>query len=105
MANQHLPAVTFGIKTTPMRVPYEDILRVWQEADELPEIADAWLWDHLMPIAGPKDGQILEGWTLLSALAARTQRLRRGVRVTTTRLRPPPLRPQKAPTNDEMSRG
>lgn len=35
-----------------------------QEADGLPEIADAWLRDHLLPINGSKDGQILEGWTL-----------------------------------------
>lgn len=89
MSNQDLPTVTFGIKTTPMRVPYQDILRVWQEADDLPEIADAWLWDHLMPIAGPQDGQVLEGWTLLSALAARTQRLCLGLLVTSNRIRPP----------------
>lgn len=25
--------VTFGVKTTPMRVGYEEILRVWEEAD------------------------------------------------------------------------
>ena len=50
MSHQHLPSVTFGIKTTPMRVPYEDILRVWQEADDLPEIADAGrLWKEGSP--------------------------------------------------------
>ncbi|QMU70021.1 LLM class flavin-dependent oxidoreductase [Streptacidiphilus sp. P02-A3a] len=97
--------VTFGIKTTPMRVSYADILRVWQEADELPEIADAWLWDHLMPIVGPKDGTVLEGWTALSALAARTQRLRLGLLVTSNRLRNPALLGKMATTVDVISDG
>ncbi|MFC7583679.1 LLM class flavin-dependent oxidoreductase [Nonomuraea antimicrobica] len=88
-----------------MRVPYEEILRVWQEADGLPEIADAWLWDHLMPIAGPKDGQVLEGWTLLSALAARTQRLRLGLLVTSNRIRPPAVLGKIATTVDVISGG
>ncbi|MEU3983409.1 LLM class flavin-dependent oxidoreductase [Streptomyces sp. NPDC026672] len=105
MSDQHLSPVTFGVKTTPMRVPYADVLRVWQEADELPEIADAWLWDHLMPIAGPPDGQILEGWTLLSALAAVTRRLRLGLLVTSNRIRPPAVLGKMATTVDVISGG
>ncbi|MFE9428634.1 LLM class flavin-dependent oxidoreductase [Kitasatospora sp. NPDC006697] len=102
--HQHHP-VTFGVKTTPMRVGYQDVLRVWEEADELPEIADAWLWDHLMPIVGPKDGQILEGWTLLSALAARTRRLRLGLLVTSNRVREPAVLGKMAGTVDAVSGG
>jgi alkanesulfonate monooxygenase SsuD/methylene tetrahydromethanopterin reductase-like flavin-dependent oxidoreductase (luciferase family) len=97
--------VTFGIKTTPMRVPYEEILRVWEEADELPEIRDAWLWDHMMPVAGPPDGDILEGWTLLGALAARTRRLRLGLLVTSNRIRPPAVLGKMATTVDVVSGG
>ena len=41
-----------------------------------PQIEHAWLFDHLLPIGGDPDGPILEGWTLLSALAAQTERLR-----------------------------
>ncbi|MFJ4674742.1 LLM class flavin-dependent oxidoreductase [Kitasatospora sp. NPDC088783] len=105
MTDQQQDRVTFGIKTTPMRVAYEDVLRVWQEADALPEIADAWLWDHLMPIAGPRNGQILEGWTLLSALAAQTQRLRLGLLVTSNRIRRPAVLGKIATTVDVISRG
>ncbi|MDX3226436.1 LLM class flavin-dependent oxidoreductase [Streptomyces sp. ME19-01-6] len=105
MSDQHQDQVTFGIKTTPMRVSYEEILRVWQEADALPQFRDAWLWDHLMPIAGPKDGQVLEGWTLLSALAAQTRRLRLGLLVTSNRIRQPAVLGKIATTVDVISRG
>ncbi|MGW2420431.1 LLM class flavin-dependent oxidoreductase [Streptomyces sp. NPDC001709] len=97
--------VTFGVKTTPMRVGYDEILRVWEEADDLPDLADAWLWDHLMPIAGPKDGTVLEGWTLLAALAARTRRLRLGLLVTSNRIRPPAVLGKIATTVDVISGG
>jgi len=97
--------VTFGIKTTPMHVDYQDILRVWQEADDLPEIADAWLWDHLLPLAGPKDGTVYEGWTLLTALAAQTRRLRLGLLVTSNRIRHPALLGKIASTVDTVSHG
>ncbi|WP_033279288.1 LLM class flavin-dependent oxidoreductase [Streptomyces sp. NRRL F-525] len=97
--------VRFGIKTTPMHVPYEDIRRVLLEADTVPEIADAWLWDHLLPVAGPKDGQIHESWTLLSALAAQTERLRLGLLVTSNRIRPPAVLGKMASTVDVISGG
>ena len=100
-----VPAVRFGIKTTPMHVSYEDIRRVWLEADTVPEIADAWLWDHLLPVAGPKNGQVHEGWTLLSALAAQTERLRLGLLVTSNRVRPPAVLGKMASTVDVISGG
>ncbi|WP_327316605.1 hypothetical protein [Streptomyces sp. NBC_01235] len=43
---------SFGIMTAPMQVDYHDVLRVWREADAVPEIEHAWLFDHLMPIGG-----------------------------------------------------
>jgi hypothetical protein len=61
-------AVSFGIATAPQQVSYHDVLRVWREADTIPEIEHAWLFDHLLPIGGDPNGPIFEGWTLLSAL-------------------------------------
>jgi alkanesulfonate monooxygenase SsuD/methylene tetrahydromethanopterin reductase-like flavin-dependent oxidoreductase (luciferase family) len=91
--------------TASSQVDYHDLLRVWLEADTIPEIEHAWLFDHLMPIFGDPDGPIFEGWTLLSALAARTQRLRLGVLVTSNRFRPPAMLAKIAATVDVVSGG
>jgi alkanesulfonate monooxygenase SsuD/methylene tetrahydromethanopterin reductase-like flavin-dependent oxidoreductase (luciferase family) len=95
----------FGIMTAPSGVNYDDILRVWAEADTIPEIEHAWLFDHLMPINGDLNGPIFEGWTLLSALAARTERLRLGLMVTSNRFRPPAMLAKIATTVDIVSGG
>jgi alkanesulfonate monooxygenase SsuD/methylene tetrahydromethanopterin reductase-like flavin-dependent oxidoreductase (luciferase family) len=96
---------SFGIATAPQQVSYRDVLRVWQEADTIPQIEHAWLFDHLMPIGGDPDGPIFEGWTLLSALAAQTGRLRLGLLVTSNRFRPPAMLAKIATTVDIVSGG
>jgi alkanesulfonate monooxygenase SsuD/methylene tetrahydromethanopterin reductase-like flavin-dependent oxidoreductase (luciferase family) len=101
----HPTRPSFGIMTAPMQVDYQDVLRVWREADEISQIEHAWLFDHLMPIGGPPDGPILEGWTLLSALAAQTRRLRLGLLVTSNRFRPPAVLAKIATTVDVVSGG
>jgi alkanesulfonate monooxygenase SsuD/methylene tetrahydromethanopterin reductase-like flavin-dependent oxidoreductase (luciferase family) len=96
---------SFGIMTAPMQVGYHDVLRVWREADTIPGIEHAWLFDHLMPIGGDPDGPVLEGWTLLSALAAQTERLRLGLLVTSNRFRSPAVLAKIAATVDIVSGG
>lgn len=96
---------SFGIMTAPQQVDYSDIQRVWQEADGIEQIEHAWLFDHFMPIAGDPDGPIFEGWTLLSALAAQTSRLRLGLLVTSNRFRPPAVLAKIATTVDIVSGG
>ncbi|MEU7853223.1 LLM class flavin-dependent oxidoreductase [Nonomuraea sp. NPDC049141] len=91
--------------TAPSQVDYQDILRVWREADTIPEIEHAWLFDHLMPIFGDPNGPTHEGWTLLSALAPQTRRLRIGVLVTSNRFRPPAMLAKIAATVDIVSGG
>ncbi|MEU0285261.1 LLM class flavin-dependent oxidoreductase [Streptomyces sp. NPDC052492] len=91
--------------TAPSQVGYDDLVRVWREADEVPEIEHAWLFDHLMPIWGDPEGPAFEGWTLLSALAAQTRRMRLGVMVTSNRFRPPAVLAKIATTVDIVSGG
>ncbi len=96
---------SFGIMTPPMQVAYADLLRVWREADGIPEIEHAWLFDHLMPLGGDPLGPTFEGWTLLAALAAQTERLRVGLLVTSNRFRPPALLAKIAATVDVIADG
>ena len=95
----------FGIMTAPSQVTYREVLRVWREADAIPSIEHAWLFDHLMPISGDPQGPTFEGWTLLAALAAQTQRLRLGLLVTSNRFRPPAMLAKIAATVDVVSGG
>jgi alkanesulfonate monooxygenase SsuD/methylene tetrahydromethanopterin reductase-like flavin-dependent oxidoreductase (luciferase family) len=97
--------LSFGIATAPQQVDYGDVVRVWREADAVPEIEHAWLFDHLMPIASDPLGPIFEGWTLLSAVAAQTSRLRLGLLVTSNRIRPPAVLAKIATTVDIVSHG
>ena len=99
------PSPSFGIATAPSQVGYTDIHRVWREADTVPEIEHAWLYDHLMPIFGDLDGPTYEGWTLLAALAGQTERLRVGLMVTSNRFRPPAMLAKIAATVDAVSGG
>jgi alkanesulfonate monooxygenase SsuD/methylene tetrahydromethanopterin reductase-like flavin-dependent oxidoreductase (luciferase family) len=97
--------LSFGIKTSQQGATYGEIQRVWREADELPVLEHAWLWDHLVPLRGEITGAALEAWTLLSALAAQTSRLRLGVIVTSNRLRSPTLLAKMAATVDVIAGG
>jgi F420-dependent oxidoreductase-like protein len=79
--------------------------RVWLEADATPIIEHAWLFDHFMPINGHTTGPCLEGWTLLSAFAALTKRLRVGVMVTGNTYRHPAVLANMGATVDIISNG
>jgi alkanesulfonate monooxygenase SsuD/methylene tetrahydromethanopterin reductase-like flavin-dependent oxidoreductase (luciferase family) len=97
--------VSFGVKTSPVGVGYDDIVAVWKEADALEAIDHAWLWDHFLPLNGPKDVDVYESWTLLAALAAQTKRLKLGVMVTNNRVRYPAVLGKMASTIDVISGG
>jgi alkanesulfonate monooxygenase SsuD/methylene tetrahydromethanopterin reductase-like flavin-dependent oxidoreductase (luciferase family) len=98
-------SLSFGIKTSQAGLGYGEILRLWREADQVPEFEHAWLWDHLVPLRGDVTGAALEAWTLLAALAAQTSRLRLGVIVTSNRIRPPAVLAKMAATVDIIAGG
>lgn len=96
---------SFGIKTSPQHTTYDAMLEVWREADSIPVIEHAWLFDHFSPIQGDLDGPCLEGWTTLAALAAETTRLRVGLMVTGNTYRHPAVLAKTATTLDAISHG
>jgi F420-dependent oxidoreductase-like protein len=95
----------FGIKTAQQNTTYDDILRVWTEADSIPSIEHAWAFDHFIPLGPDPTGPQLEGWTLLGALAARTERLRVGLMVTGNTYRHPAVLANIGATVDHISHG
>jgi F420-dependent oxidoreductase-like protein len=101
----------FGFKTPQQHTSYEDLLSVWREADALPVFEHGWLFDHLNPVesiasAGPEIvGPCFEAWTLLTALATQTSRLRLGLLTACNTYRDPALHAQIAAAADVISGG
>ncbi|MBV8822043.1 MAG: TIGR03560 family F420-dependent LLM class oxidoreductase [Chloroflexi bacterium] len=95
----------FGIKTAPQFTTYDAMLDVWREADEIPAIEHAWLFDHFMSLGNDPTGPCLEGWTTLAAFAAQTKRLRLGLMVTGNTYRHPAVLAKMGATVDLISQG
>lgn len=97
--------LSFGIKTIQEHTTYEDILEIWRAADALPVFEHAWLYDHFIPITGNPDGPCMDGWTLLSALATQTSRIRFGLMTNCNTYRHPIVQAKIAATLDIISHG
>src|SRR5919201_5794837 len=95
----------FAIKTAPQNTQWEDMLAVWQAADDIDVFESGWTFDHFYPIFSDSSGPCLEGWTTLTALAQATKRLRVGVLVTGIHYRHPAVRANMASALDIVSDG
>jgi len=102
---QAMAKLRWGIKTVPQHTTYDALLKVWQDADRTPAFEHAWLFDHFAPIQGSLDGPCFEGWTLLAALAAQTQRIRLGLMVAGNTYRHPAIHAHMAATVDVIANG
>jgi F420-dependent oxidoreductase-like protein len=94
--------VRFGI-CTDQNLPFDTLVERWQYFEQL-GFDSAWDCDHFNQPSRP-DGPYFEGWTLLAALAARTERIRIGVLVSSNTFRHPALIAQQAVTLDHISNG
>lgn len=91
------PPVKFNVRVNQYRYSYEDLLRIWQEADRLGYYS-ASLFDLLTVDA-------LECWTTLTALLAQTQRIRAVPMVLANPYRHPVLTAKMVATLDVISEG
>jgi F420-dependent oxidoreductase-like protein len=94
----------FGLQLWPQRT-------TWPEYRESALAAEAagwdsiWTWDHLLAIQGPWEQPIFEGWSMLTAVAAITNRVRLGLMVGANTLRNPGVTTKLAVTLDHVSNG
>ena len=95
----------FAFKTSPQNTAWNDMLAVWQAADDIDVYESGWTFDHFYPIFSDSTGPCLEGWTTLTALAQATKRLRVGVLVTGIHYRHPAVLANMAAALDIVSDG
>ena len=94
----------FGIVTGQHWRSWETVRKQWLWAEET-GWDSAWVFDHFWSLRPTNDGETLEGWTLLAALAVETSRLKMGTLVTGITHRIPAVLFKQAVTVDHISNG
>src|SRR4051794_29635773 len=83
---------------------FDDYLAIWRFAEEV-GLDWASVFDHFQPIQSDQDGPCYEGFTLLAAMAAHTERLACGIIVSGVTYRHPALVANMAVAIGHVSRG
>jgi F420-dependent oxidoreductase-like protein len=95
----------YALSTSPQRTTWSWLADVWDRADDHEVFESAWTFDHFYPLFGDSSEDCLEGWVTLTALLARTRRVRGGVLVSGMVYRHPGLLANMAATLDHTSDG
>jgi F420-dependent oxidoreductase-like protein len=100
----HMPSYTFG--ATPDAHLFDRVVELAQAAEEA-GFAQVTVMDHLYQIGGvgAVDEPMLEGWSVLNALARETSRVRLGTQVSGVTYRNPAMLAKMATTLDVISSG
>jgi F420-dependent oxidoreductase-like protein len=99
-----MPPVRFGLQLWSQRTTWPEY-RASALAGEAAGWDSIWTWDHLLAIQGPWQQPIFEGWSLLTAVAAITSRVRIGLMVGANTFRNPGLTTKLVTTLDHVSNG
>ena len=94
----------FGLDISQHQLAWEELLSRARFAEDL-GFDGAWVFDHFKPLYGSRSGPCMEGWSLLAALAASTDRIRLGALVTGVTYRHPSILAAEAATVDNVSKG
>jgi F420-dependent oxidoreductase-like protein len=94
-----------SFKVWPQQAEWPVLRDIWIEADRSGFWDATWLNDHLYPPKSPAHLPVLEAWSLLSALASCTTRIRFGTMVSANTFRHPALLAKQATTVDQISGG
>jgi F420-dependent oxidoreductase-like protein len=95
----------FAFRTAPQNTTWAELLTLWQVADDIEVFESGWTFDHFYPIFSDSRGPCLEGWTVMTALAQATKRLRFGTLVTGIHHRHPAVLANMAMALDIISGG
>lgn len=99
------PHLRFGVEFWPQWTTWAELRDAARLAAEL-GYDSIWTHDHLLPVAGADpSGPALEGWQILAAWAALTERIQMGLFVGAVTLREPALLAKMAATLDQINNG
>jgi alkanesulfonate monooxygenase SsuD/methylene tetrahydromethanopterin reductase-like flavin-dependent oxidoreductase (luciferase family) len=98
-----LPKSNFGCQLPQDSDDFEHLIEVAKRCERL-GYDSVWVYDHLSPFWS-RTGRAFECWTTLSAIAARTNRIKIGTLVTNVSLRNPSLLAKMSSTLDNISNG